>query len=164
MKDGKNLGDATGTGWTDNAAAAAELKAIYKSGKNSMKGSGAIRTLAGFSTGAATKSSKNYDDAPDHNPDVDMVKEPFFKVANAYWTTHGPKTANSWADAIITAAFDGAAVGDIDFNTTGADFRVETIGKVSGRRTWNRTYNMASGMPSGRNMTEHEHIIIYSRT
>lgn len=129
MKDGKNLGDATGTGWTDNAAAAAELKAIYKSGKNSVKGSGAIRTLAGFSTGAATKSSKNYDDAPDHNPDVDMVKEPFFKVANAYWTTHGPKTANSWADAIITAAFDGAAVGDIDFNTTGADFRVETIGK-----------------------------------
>jgi hypothetical protein len=129
MSDGGALNDITsGTAWADNAADAAVLKNIYSSGKNSVKGSGAIRSLAGFSTGAATKSSANYDDVG-YNPDVDMVNETFFKVANDYWTTHGPNTAGSWADAIITAAFDGSAIGDIDFASTGADFRVEAIGK-----------------------------------
>lgn len=105
----------------DDIAAA---EAIYRSGKNSIKSSGSKRTIRGFSTAVASKISGN---AP--ASDVDFVNEPQMKIANAFWKTHGPGIENSWADAIITAAFAGSTVGPLDFGAKGGDFRKEAIQK-----------------------------------
>jgi Notch-like protein len=91
---------------------------IWKGGKNS-----ATRSLAGFSYGAATKSSGNGD-----STDVDYKDNKHIAIMNAYWKFKGLNEF-TWGYDMIKAAFDGVTIGDLNFATVGRDFRQEAIQK-----------------------------------
>lgn len=100
---------------------------IYLNGQNSMKSS-AVRSITGFSTGAATKSSGTRTD------DVDYKDNAFVLVMNSYWLSKG-LNQYTWGSDMIKAAFDGTVVSggtgntDLNFGTVGRDFRTESIKK-----------------------------------
>lgn len=100
----------------------ATAKNVYENGGNSVKASGAIRTIQGFSTGRSETSKS---------------AESYFEIMNNYWTAKG-MTPYSWANDIITAALDGTAVGSAQFTfapsnaVTGSnEFRAEAIKKAT---------------------------------
>ena len=75
----------------------AVLTAAYSVGGESVKGSGAIRTLQGFSTGLDSKACPGSADAND----VSTCIEPMFANQKAYWGS------GSYADVIVSAALAG---------------------------------------------------------
>merc|ERR1711990_1244802 len=95
---------------------------VWTNGKYSKKSSG-LRTIRGFASGAATKSSGN-----NAATDVDYKDNGFIRVMNAYWKKKGLDEF-TWGEQIVEAAFEGTTIGDIDFSKVGWDFRKETIGK-----------------------------------
>merc|ERR1711903_171954 len=101
---------------------AGDSYSIWTNGKYSKKSSG-LRTIRGFASGAATKSSGN-----NAATDVDYKDNGFISVMNAYWKKKGLNEF-TWGEQIVDAAFKGTVIGDIDFSKVGWDFRKETIGK-----------------------------------
>jgi len=95
---------------------------IWHNGKYSNK-STSIRTIAGFSSGAATKSSGNSADT-----DVDYKDNSYISVMNDYWYSKG-LDKYTWGYDIINATFNGEVIGDIDMRMVGDDFRREVIQK-----------------------------------
>merc|ERR1719419_1959614 len=95
---------------------------IWQNGKNSAK-STSIRTIAGFSTGAATKSSGNSVDT-----DVDYKDNSYISIMNDYWHSKG-LDAYTWGYDIINATFNGEQIGIIDMGLVGDDFRREVVQK-----------------------------------
>merc|ERR1711990_628949 len=109
----------------DNMAApvtAGKASDVWTNGEFSAKSSG-LRTIRGFASGAADKSSGN-----DGTTDVDYKDNGFISVMNAYWKKKGLDEF-TWGEQIVDAAFEGTTIGDIDFSKVGWDFRKETIGK-----------------------------------
>merc|ERR1711990_51254 len=100
---------------------AGDSYSVWTNGKYSKKSSG-LRTIRGFASGAATKSSGNA------ATDVDYKDNGFISVMNAYWKKKGLDEF-TWGEQIVEAAFEGTTIGDIDFSKVGWDFRKETIGK-----------------------------------
>jgi len=99
-----------------------DAMAIWKNGKNSLKTS-SIRSIAGFASGAETKSSGN-----DMDTDVDYKDNSYISVMNDYWSSKG-LNKYKWGYEIIDAAFNGLTVGDIDMSAVGDDFRREVVQK-----------------------------------
>jgi len=96
---------------------------IWTKGNNSAKSS-SMRTIAGFSTGAATKSSGNGVDT-----DVDYKDNSFISVMNDYWSSKG-LNMYTWGYEIINASFNGDMIGDIiNLAEVGDYFRLEVIQK-----------------------------------
>jgi len=95
---------------------------IWTKGNNSAKSS-SMRTIAGFSTGAATKSSGNGVDT-----DVDYKDNSFISVMNSYWSSKG-LNMYTWGYEIINATFNGEMIGDINMAEVGDYFRLEVIQK-----------------------------------
>jgi len=105
-----------------NIAALEEAYYIWTNGKNSAKSS-SNRSIAGFASGAETKSSGNSEDT-----DVDYKDNSFISVMNDYWASKN-LDMYTWGYQIINASFEGTTVGDIDFGSVGDDFRKEVIQK-----------------------------------
>ena len=92
----------SGTGDDGMGGDFSALTAAYTEGGNSVKGSGAIRTLRGFSTGLDAKACPGSADGND----VSTCIEPMFANQKAYWGT------GSYGNDIVTAALEGS--GDYD--------------------------------------------------
>ena len=92
----------SGTGDDGMGGDFSALTAAYTEGGNSVKGSGAIRTLRGFSTGLDGKACPGSADGND----VSTCIEPMFANQKAYWGT------GSYGNDIVTAALEGS--GDYD--------------------------------------------------
>jgi len=95
---------------------------IWQNGKNSEK-TNSTRTIAGFSSGAATKSSGNSGDT-----DVDYIDNSYISVMNDYWFSKG-LDMYTWGYDIINATFNGEVIGDINMSAVGDEFRREVIQK-----------------------------------
>jgi len=96
---------------------------IWTNGNNSAKSS-SMRTIAAFSSGAATKSSGNGVDT-----DVDYKDNSFISVMNNYWSSKG-LNMYTWGYEIINATFYGEMIGDIiNMAEVGDYFRLEVIQK-----------------------------------
>jgi len=96
---------------------------IWTSGKNSLK-TDSIRSIAGFSTGAATKSSGNGVDT-----DVDYKDNSHISVMNDYWNSKG-LDMYTWGFEIVNASFNGDMIADIiNLGDVGDYFRKEVIQK-----------------------------------
>jgi len=121
--DGGDLNDCSDCDWDttyyDDVMDAWE---IWMYGKNSEK-SNSNRSIAGFSSGAETKSSGN-----DNTTDVDYKDNSYISVMNAYWSSKG-LDMYTWGFDIINASFNGEEIGDIDLGAVGDDFRLELIKK-----------------------------------
>lgn len=123
--DGGALNDCEDCDWESDLGKRDNLDRacdIWKNGKNSMKSS-SNRTIAGFSSGAATKSSGNSVDT-----DVDYKDNSYISVMNNYWGSKG-LDMYTWGYEIVNASFYGTSVGEIDFGSVGDDFRREVIQK-----------------------------------
>merc|ERR1712072_953406 len=125
-KNGGDINDCTDNKCNFNVATLTgegdDSYSVWTNGKYSKKSSG-LRTIRGFASGAATKSSGN-----NAATDVDYKDNGFISVMNAYWKKKGLNEF-TWGEQIVEAAFNGTIVGDIDFSKVGWDFRRETIGK-----------------------------------
>jgi len=96
---------------------------IWANGKNSAKSSSTLRTIAGFSSGAADKVSGN------GATDVAYKDNSFISVMNNYWSSKG-LDMNTWGYEIINASFNGEMIGDIiNMADVGDYFRLEVIQK-----------------------------------
>ena len=124
-RNGGDINDCTGNKCNFNGATlsgeAGDSYSVWTNGEFSAKSSG-LRTIRGFASGAATKSSGNA------ATDVDYKDNGFIRVMNAYWKKKGLNEF-TWGEQIVEAAFKGTTIGDIDFSKVGWDFRKETIGK-----------------------------------
>jgi len=123
--DTGDLQDCANCDWETDAALNETLMAareIWLNGKHSVKTS-SIRNIAGFSSGAETKTSGN-----DVDTDVMYKDNSFIKVMNEYWESKG-LNKYTWGYDIIDAAFLGSTIGDINFAAVGDDFRREVIQK-----------------------------------
>merc|ERR1712060_144425 len=123
--DSGDLNDCENCDWDTDATFSANLmeaKGIWLEGKYSAK-TNAMRTIAGFSSGAENKKSGN-----DDTRDVMYRDNSYIKVMNEYW---GSKSLNkyTWGYDIIDAAFSASTIGAINFGTVGDDFRREVIQK-----------------------------------
>jgi len=117
------LSDCSGSNCVWSRADLAESWGIWHNGQNSAK-TGSMRTIAGFASGAATKSSNN-----DEGSDVDYKDNSYISVMNDYWESKG-LDKYTWGYQIINASFNGESIGDlIDFSTVGDYFRLEVIQK-----------------------------------
>ena len=93
------------------------LTAAYSVGGNSVKGSGAIRTLQGFSTGLDAKACPGSSGPTD----VSTCIEPMFAAQKAYWQSA------TFGDDIVTAALQGTG----DYAGKPAILRKEVAVKTS---------------------------------
>jgi len=94
----------------------AMAKDIYENGKHSIKATGVIRTMKGFSVN-----------------DCKQKGEKYFDIFNNYWVSKG-LTDCQYADVIMQAALDGTAVASTGFSFDGEitgsdDFREQAIMK-----------------------------------
>merc|ERR1711990_1056845 len=125
-KNGGDINDCTDNKCNFNGATltgeGGDSYSVWTNGKYSKKSSG-LRTIRGFASNAATKSSGN-----NAATDVDYKDNGFIRVMNAYWKKKGLDEF-TWGEQIVEAAFKGTTIGDIDFSKVGWDFRKETIGK-----------------------------------
>jgi len=120
---GGDLGDCTGDYCVWSFPSLIDAWDIWTNGKNSAK-SASNRSIAGFSTGAATKSSGNNVDT-----DVDYKDNSFISVMNEYWSSKG-LNMYTWGYEIINASFNGEMIGDIiNMAEVGDYFRLEVIQK-----------------------------------
>merc|ERR1712060_929381 len=123
--DSGDLNDCGNCDWDTDATFSANLmeaKGIWLEGKYSAK-TNAMRTIAGFSSGAENKKSGN-----DDTRDVMYKDNSYISVMNEYWES---KSLNkyTWGYDIIDAAFSASTIGAVNFGTVGDDFRREVIQK-----------------------------------
>ena len=91
---------------------------IWHEGQNSEKSS-AMRNIAAFASGAATKGA---------SASVPYRDNRYIAIMNKYWNSKG-LDEHTWGYDMIKAAFDGTNVGHMNFGTVGRDFRKEAIQK-----------------------------------
>jgi len=118
------LEDCTNCDWDTTYQADIQAAfAIWENGKNSAK-STSNRTIAGFSSGAATKSSGNGVDT-----DVDYKDNIYIAAMNSYWERKGLHMY-TWGYDIIEDTFLGEEIANtINMGAVGDDFRREVIQK-----------------------------------
>ena len=91
---------------------------IWHEGQNSKKSS-AMRNIADFALGAATKGDGS---------SVPYMDNKYIAIMNKYWESKG-LDEHTWGYEMVKAAFDGTKVADMNFGTVGRDFRKEAIQK-----------------------------------
>lgn len=119
--DGSSLGDCSACDWNMDADLMNAYH-VWNEGNNSAKTS-SMRSIAGFSTGAESKSSGN-----DPQRDVDYKDNSYISIMNDYWATKN-LDMYTWGYQIINGSFYGDVIGEIDFGAAGDDFRKEVIQK-----------------------------------
>jgi len=123
LENGGALRDCTGDFCVWSFPDLIEAWEIWTNGKNSAK-SDSNRSIAVFSSGAATKSSGN-----GLATDVDYKDNSFISVMNNYWSSKGLRKY-TWGYEIINASFNGEMIGDIiNMGEVGDYFRFEVIQK-----------------------------------